>query len=170
MPHKDLKEYRSRPHVKKMRCETQKRYYLKNREKYLEYYKVYNKTRPNDFWKYKSKQRDVKREYNKRYFKQNPEAAYNARAKRRLRLGATVEDPAAIAEFVRMIRQMKWVMCRYCRRKVRGKDVHIDHVVPVSKGGHHKVENLSPSCGPCNLSKKDKLITEWKPDGHLFIL
>lgn len=36
--------------------------------------------------------------------------------------------------------------------------LHIDHVVPLSKGGHNTLENVRPTHGICNISKGDKLI------------
>jgi 5-methylcytosine-specific restriction endonuclease McrA len=33
---------------------------------------------------------------------------------------------------------------------------HIDHYVPLAKGGKHRVTNLVIACGPCNLKKNSK--------------
>lgn len=30
---------------------------------------------------------------------------------------------------------------------------HVDHMIPLSRGGDHNINNLVPSCGACNLSK-----------------
>ena len=50
--------------------------------------------------------------------------------------------------------------CYWCGDKV-GKDYHVDHVIPLSRGGSNGPENLVISCAPCNLSKHDKLPHEW---------
>lgn len=39
----------------------------------------------------------------------------------------------------------------------------MDHVRPLSRGGHEAEYNLVPACGPCNYSKRDKLLIEWDP-------
>jgi 5-methylcytosine-specific restriction endonuclease McrA len=40
--------------------------------------------------------------------------------------------------------------CAYC---FDAKAEHIDHVVPVAKGGTNDIGNLVPACARCNLSK-----------------
>lgn len=39
-------------------------------------------------------------------------------------------------------------------------DVHIDHVVPLSRGGAHSMENLRPTHPACNLRKNSSLLSE----------
>jgi 5-methylcytosine-specific restriction endonuclease McrA len=48
--------------------------------------------------------------------------------------------------------------CIYCGAKAE----HLDHIIPISRGGLHKVGNLAPSCAKCNLSKSAKFVTEWR--------
>lgn len=49
--------------------------------------------------------------------------------------------------------------CVYCGKKAAA----IDHVRPLSRGGAEHESNLVPACGYCNSSKRDKLLTEWRP-------
>ena len=46
--------------------------------------------------------------------------------------------------------------CQYCG----GAAESIDHVVPRSKGGRHEWENVVAACRPCNVRKRDRLLTE----------
>ena len=35
---------------------------------------------------------------------------------------------------------------------------HIDHFIPISKGGGNEIDNLRTSCSKCNLKKNDKIL------------
>lgn len=48
--------------------------------------------------------------------------------------------------------------CAYCG----GPYEHLDHVIPLSRGGTAWPANLRPACRKCNLSKRDKLLSEWR--------
>lgn len=54
--------------------------------------------------------------------------------------------------------------CRYCGNNAG--PFHIDHVVPVSRGGLNDLDNLVVACGPCNSSKRDRPLSEWKGRGQ----
>lgn len=50
--------------------------------------------------------------------------------------------------------------CAYCGRHIADvQDRHIDHVVPLAKGGAHEWENLAVTCQPCNQQKAAKMPT-----------
>jgi 5-methylcytosine-specific restriction endonuclease McrA len=46
-------------------------------------------------------------------------------------------------------------VCYWCNAKCKD-EYHVDHYVPLSKGGQHVRDNLVIACKPCNLRKKDK--------------
>jgi 5-methylcytosine-specific restriction endonuclease McrA len=48
--------------------------------------------------------------------------------------------------------------CAYCGA---GGDLHIEHVVPISKGGGHAIGNIVPACESCNYSKRDHNPDAW---------
>jgi 5-methylcytosine-specific restriction endonuclease McrA len=47
--------------------------------------------------------------------------------------------------------------CAYCT----GVATHLDHVVPLSRGGEDAESNIVPACARCNLSKGAKTLAEW---------
>lgn len=52
--------------------------------------------------------------------------------------------------------------CAHCKATL-GKVWEIDHLVPRSKGGSNKFENLVPACVGCNQDKADTMPTDWSP-------
>lgn len=42
------------------------------------------------------------------------------------------------------------------------QDLHVDHIVPLSRGGTNDLENLQMLCSRCNLSKGAKTMEEWE--------
>lgn len=51
--------------------------------------------------------------------------------------------------------------CRWCCISLTKDNFTVDHIIPLSRGGLHKPDNLAAACKTCNLSKGNKLITEW---------
>ena len=50
--------------------------------------------------------------------------------------------------------------CKYCHKLLELSEATMDHIVPVSKGGTGRFENLAVACDKCNSVKGDKLIDE----------
>lgn len=92
------------------------------------------------------------------------ERAYAARAEReRLRVVAHCERAMAaglaatltLEEWLRTLRFYHW-RCAYCGAPYE----HLEHFVPISKGGGTTAANCIPSCKRCNLLKRDALPDE----------
>ena len=49
--------------------------------------------------------------------------------------------------------------CYLCGYTLSG-EIHVDHVIPLSRGGAHSEQNLRPTHARCNLRKSDKLLHE----------
>jgi len=43
--------------------------------------------------------------------------------------------------------------CVYCDDDLRDAEIHMDHVIPESKGGETSYSNLQVTCRKCNLAK-----------------
>lgn len=52
--------------------------------------------------------------------------------------------------------------CLYCESAL--ETYHVDHFIPLSRGGTNWPENLVLACGSCNSQKHTKLPWEWRPD------
>ncbi|MFH1703697.1 MAG: HNH endonuclease [Nitrospirota bacterium] len=53
-------------------------------------------------------------------------------------------------------------VCYFCNRKVAPKELTIDHIVPVTRGGKSTKGNVVPACKDCNNKKKYLLPIEWE--------
>ena len=53
-------------------------------------------------------------------------------------------------------------VCYYCRNKFGPKDLTMDHVVPLIRGGKTTRGNVVPVCKDCNSKKKYLLPMEWE--------
>jgi 5-methylcytosine-specific restriction endonuclease McrA len=71
-----------------------------------------------------------------------------------------------ITEWMAAVKSKPFARCYYCNAKVSTDKIHFDHMIPLSKGGPHSVENLCVSCVLCNLSKGAKQIDEWQREGQ----
>ena len=68
----------------------------------------------------------------------------------------------------RKIRSTQWWkrkrskgVCHYCRQIFAPKELTMDHVIPLARGGRSEKFNLVPCCKACNTKKKQMLPTEW---------
>jgi 5-methylcytosine-specific restriction endonuclease McrA len=48
--------------------------------------------------------------------------------------------------------------CHICGELVNPQDVQFDHIIPLSKGGPHSMDNISVAHAKCNMKKKDKIL------------
>jgi 5-methylcytosine-specific restriction protein A len=53
-------------------------------------------------------------------------------------------------------------LCHYCGKKMVFKEITMDHLVPLTRGGKSSKDNLVPSCKDCNNKKKNMLPLEWE--------
>lgn len=81
-------------------------------------------------------------------------------ARRARKKGNPKGDSRAITSFIRSVRSAEDVVCYWCNQPIMGKR-HIDHIVPIARGGADDVHNLCASCHACNESKSDWLPHEW---------
>lgn len=53
-------------------------------------------------------------------------------------------------------------VCHYCGRSFSPRQLTMDHIVPVSRGGRSTKGNVAPCCKECNTAKKQLLPMEWE--------
>jgi predicted nucleic acid-binding Zn ribbon protein len=50
--------------------------------------------------------------------------------------------------------------CAYCNNPTPLP--HMDHVIPLARGGLHQIGNVLPACPDCNMHKGSKLLAVWR--------
>jgi 5-methylcytosine-specific restriction endonuclease McrA len=53
-------------------------------------------------------------------------------------------------------------VCHYCGRPTAPKELTMDHIVPISRGGRSTKGNIVAACKECNNAKRHFLPMEWE--------
>lgn len=126
------------------RAELRKQRYELHREEILAYHRHYNLTH-----------QEQKRRYQQLHREQGRIRAHKRRARKR------ASHQHHTVQQIREQYARQRGRCYYCTQKVKWGDHHIEHVIPLSRGGSNDISNIVISCAPCNLSKGSKLPHEW---------
>ncbi|RJQ84277.1 MAG: HNH endonuclease [Desulfobacteraceae bacterium] len=78
-------------------------------------------------------------------------------------------DVAAEKRKARELRSSQWWkrrcakgLCYWCGLSVAPKELTMDHIVPLARGGKTTKSNVVPACRSCNTQKKQLLPMEWE--------
>jgi len=116
--------------------------------------------------RYYIKNRELCLQKNKQWRQRNPEYAVLKTMKRRALKKLSAVNNNMIVEWMKSVRSKRFFNCYYCEERFPIKDIHFDHIVPLSKGGPHCVENLCTACPKCNCSKGAKPVRVWIESGQ----
>lgn len=157
------------------------RMYTNKREVHLEQGKKWAKDNPEKARAIKQRWADNnperKRETGRNYARRNPLkrvewrknnlAAYRANNKKSLAkrraLMAQMEGHHTKEDLIRIYEEQER-RCAYCGITLYWDipgDIHLDHVVALTRGGSNWPDNLALACASCNSSKQDKSVEEW---------
>jgi DNA-directed RNA polymerase subunit RPC12/RpoP len=92
------------------------------------------------------------------YIKAHPQHSVASNARRRARKRNA--EGSFSSEDVLLMKKSQGNRCWYCQKSLEA-GYHIEHRVPLSRGGSNNPSNLVLACPSCNLSKGDKLPSEW---------
>lgn len=96
--------------------------------------------------------------YQKRYRRENPHKIAVHHSRRRARF-VSAEGSFSGSDITSLF-ETQGGKCAYCGTSIKN-GYHVDHIVPLSRGGSNWPENLCLACPPCNLAKNDKTPEEW---------
>jgi 5-methylcytosine-specific restriction endonuclease McrA len=101
---------------------------------------------------YRKNNAERRKAYNRQWEKANPEKVRAQEARHRAKLvGVTGTFTKADIDAIRVAQGNR---CYICHKKLT--KYHIDHFIPLAKGGTNDPGNLRLACPRCNTSKQDK--------------
>jgi len=127
-----------------------KKYYKANREEIL-----------NNVKEYATKNSDRVKKTKNDFYK-TPKGKLLATATRQKRRGLVngTDDGTVTTETLLNLKEEQKHKCYHCGEALdyeTPRAVHLDHLVPLAKGGQHTLANVRWACDKCNLSKGAKL-------------
>lgn len=147
----------------------------KNREKILQGKRdYYNRIKNDPEWQAKDKakrllNKEKKSQYDKKYHAANKDKkvkraikwneenklkrsaiTFNYDSKRR-----AITKSGCSTKEIKHWKDSQKKVCYWCGVRC-SENYHVDHYVPLAKGGKHEIDNLVISCAPCNLRKNMK--------------
>lgn len=93
--------------------------------------------------------------YAKDYQKRNPISKRVSESKRRSAKAGRSDGNGHTKEQIENLLILQRGRCSICKDKCL-HSFHVDHVMPLSKGGSNAISNIQILCPTCNMSKKDR--------------
>lgn len=93
------------------------------------------------------------------WHQKNPDAMRIKKSNRRARQKAS--GGTVSRDLVRRLLELQKFRCVNCKVDLREAGSHLDHIVPLAKGGAHTDGNMQLLCPTCNMRKSDKDPIEW---------
>ena len=153
---------------RKSKKESDRNYYVKNRteiaKKNSEYQRKNRDRRKLYLDEYNSNNRERARARNKKYRLTHPEVDRRHNARRRARLKGSLVEYFTEQDVLNLygtnchicLKEIDMTAPRSTRFKGWEQGLHLDHVIPISRGGTHTLDNVKPSHGICNTKKNCK--------------
>lgn len=100
--------------------------------------------------KWQAKNPEKTKAYTAKWYADRDNRAAHTAKRRALKVAAGGSHTPAD---LRVILAAQHHRCAYCAADLRKTKRHLDHIMPLSRGGSNDRTNLQYTCGPCNLSK-----------------
>lgn len=139
------------------------RWMITHPEKMKESQKKWQKTHPETYEKHKAKGIAQLRKLDILNPADKKARSKKGKAKRRAMM-ANAEGSHTQADLLQMYEDQGG-HCAYCGIGIFWdipKDIHVEHIKPLSRGGSNWPDNICLTCADCNQHKKDKTFFEWQ--------
>ena len=149
---------------KEQESERHARYYREHKDDHAKKMFIWRQTRLKEESEYSARyyreHQKERAEYATVWRRENPDKArlgcHHYRARKRDAEGSHT------AKEVQALYDSQNGRCAYCDCNLTETKKHLDHIVPLKRGGSNWVANLAWACRHCNTSKGDKLLSEWE--------
>lgn len=154
------KEIIATPEAKEKRKEYLSKYYKENKEKIKETMQKYYKENREQLLKNASE------------YKKTKDGKISSRASTSKKRNTSLDnaDGTITKHSLDALLQIQNNQCFYCKKDLSlltDRETHLDHYIPLSKGGAHSITNVVWSCSSCNLQKHNKILDNPLSQVHL---
>jgi 5-methylcytosine-specific restriction endonuclease McrA len=154
------------PYCKQCNSEKRKAWRQRNRDRANAQSLEYVRRNPQLRRKWTSINRDRHREERREQARRTTEKqlashAKNEGARRARKRMLPSGNDAAIAAIYRRAKSEGLVVCHYCKAEIPFGRRHVDHAIPLARGGSHLESNLVIACSTCNLAKGTRTADEF---------
>lgn len=140
----------------------------KNRERHRAYSREYREKNPERTLKTQREWRKANKEkmdkYRNDWIENHPESYKASRSRRRYRRRVLTQEAFVEDVNAKKLLESFDMKCGICggeidesKKNPHPLSLHIDHIVPLSKGGEHSYANCQPAHASCNIQKGTKL-------------
>tara|TARA_R110002153_G_scaffold176527_1_gene329730 strand:- start:224 stop:793 length:570 start_codon:yes stop_codon:yes gene_type:complete len=152
--------------INKRNKEQKKEYYQNNKEQILERKKEYYQNNKEQRKEYYQDNKEKALEYEKEYRQNNPHKAREKNRKRRALKQKNIHKPYSEDQVLKIYGSV----CHICKEEIDllakrspgvsgwEQGLHLDHVIPISKGGADTLDNVKPAHGLCNIQKSASVL------------
>ena len=137
--------------------ESMRRARAANPEKFSERNRQWRAANPAKGREYRAANPEKFRERDRQRRAANPEKFSESNRRRRARKRGNGVYLVTQRDLARLLNRQGGT-CAWCDAS---EDFHLDHIIPIARGGAHSIGNLQYLCAPHNLSKNKRTRTEW---------
>lgn len=135
--------------------------YLRNKERHLARHRAWRHSLADRQYEARRMRTTARKEYRRRYLRlhyQRNKISYIARRRNRQLMLKGIKGAYTHKEIEQILIGQRH-LCYYCSKPLR--KYHVEHKIPISRGGTNNVDNICCACPPCNDSKGTKTEMEF---------